>query len=179
MPHMKSQLKLNQHVWLVGLPGSGYESIGKTLQNGILVDNQGFRYDHECPYTWFQPLDRWWYQVTDPEAPAKVWCGWGDNFKQLSILPWRLIIVLDISAPVLAARQLQFRKLHGIDDSMTQTIRAQLNGQIGNDKLNDFLRWWDIYTKDVRSTKVLKVSVERPLSEVCGHIQRELGRIGL
>ena len=81
-----------------------------------MTDQIGYRSDHMNNREWKVSIDCLRYRVTDPEMKVPYFYGYGQNDKDIALLPWRKIIFFRCSKAVLLDRVTKYRVSNKIDD---------------------------------------------------------------
>lgn len=123
MPHIPLKDRNNWAFWITGTPGSGLTTIGQKF-NGFYTDNIGYRTSHELHREWIVDPNILKYKITNPEEQNPCFYGFGQNFVELSYLPWKLIIIMRVSENVLIDRVTQYRVRENIQDGEEHNVVA-------------------------------------------------------
>lgn len=115
MPHISLKDRNNWAFWITGTPGSGLTTIGEKF-NGFYTDHIGYRTSHELHREWLVDTKVLKYKITNPEEQNPCFYGFGQNYLDISYLPWKLIVIMRCSEEVLRDRVTQYRVREDIQD---------------------------------------------------------------
>lgn len=120
MPHISLPDRKQWAFWITGAPGSGLISVGE-LFDGFYTDLIGYRTSHERHREWFISPEVLKYKMTNPEATNPCFYGTGNNYLEISFLPWKMIFILEVSELELTKRVTKYRSDHKIIDGRSHS----------------------------------------------------------